>query len=71
VFDEFQCETINLERMINQPPKVNHENILVFEQDVQQYRGSYMEKNSYGWAAIKTKSIQQCFSFCIDYLVGS
>jgi len=71
VFDKFQGEAINLERTINQSLKVNHENILIFEQDVQQYRGSYMEKNSYGWAAIKIKSIQQCFSFCIDYLVGS
>ncbi|MEK4711879.1 hypothetical protein [Sporosarcina sp. FSL K6-5500] len=46
VLDEFQCDVINLERMINQHPQVNHENILAFE-DVQ-HRASYMEKNSYG-----------------------
>lgn len=59
VLDEFQCDAINLERMIDQHSKVDHENILSFEQAVQQYHGSYMDKNSYGWTAVKSQHIQQ------------
>lgn len=57
--DTLQCDAIDLEKIIQLHPEVNRENIQDFEHIVQQYSGSYMEKNSYEWATIKAQNIRQ------------
>lgn len=57
--DGFQCDAIELDRVIAEYTSVNHDTIQVFEHAVQQYSGDYMAKNGYEWAAIKTQSIRQ------------
>ncbi|WP_342514560.1 response regulator [Sporosarcina sp. FSL K6-1522] len=57
--DDFQCDAIEFEQMMDQHPVVTQQNIQAFEQTVQQYRGGYMERNSYEWATIKAQSIHQ------------
>ncbi len=56
---EFQCDAIELERVIAEHPSVNQDTIQLFEHAVQQYSGDYMVKNGYEWAAVKTQSIRQ------------
>lgn len=71
--DTLQCDAIDFEKVIHLHPEVNHENIQDFEHIVQQYSGSYMEKNSYEWATIKAQSIRQklfqLLQKMIDYYV--
>lgn len=72
--DTLQCDSIDLENMIQLHPEVNPGNIQTFEQVVQQYTGDYMEKNSYVWATVKTQSIRQklfqLLQKMIDYYVA-
>ena len=55
----FQCDAIELEQIMDHHPTITPNNIQAFEQTVQQYSGSYMERNGYEWATIKAQSIHQ------------
>ena len=55
----FQCDAIELERVLADYTDVDHDTIQVFEHVVQQYSGDYMDKNGYEWAAAKTQSMRQ------------
>lgn len=57
--EHFHCDAIHFERTIAEHATINHTNIDLFEQLVQQYNGDYMEKNGYEWATVKSQSIRQ------------
>lgn len=57
--DNFYCDAIEFERLIESFPDVKEENIRELENAVQLYSGEYMEKNDYEWASTKMQAIRE------------
>lgn len=57
--DNFYCDAIEFERLIERRTIVNKDTISELENAIQLYIGDYMENNDYAWASTKTQSLRE------------
>lgn len=69
--DNFYCDAIEFERLIERNPILNKENIKELETAVLLYTGEYMENNHYEWTKVKMQTTReklfQLLQKMIDY----
>lgn len=69
--DNFYCDVIEMEQIMNNNPKINSDNINEYEKAISLYTGEYMGKNEFEWAHSKAQSLRdkwiQQLQNMIDY----
>ncbi|MBY0223608.1 response regulator [Sporosarcina aquimarina] len=72
----FQCDAINIEHLLIKHSKITPDNVQLFEEAINQYKGDYMEQEGYEWSHIHSmnmrQSLYQLIERTIDYydLIG-
>lgn len=54
----FQCDAHELEQLIDDMPDLGENNMQVVERIIEQYRGDFLELNSYDWSIMKAQELR-------------